>query len=81
MATLRIFISHSHADIEWCRPFVAALREQGHDPWLDDSNLKLGDPWPMEIEQELLARDIFMLIVTPESMKSDWVRRELAVAL
>jgi predicted esterase len=33
---MRIFVSHSHKDHEFCRALVNALREAGADVWYDE---------------------------------------------
>jgi hypothetical protein len=38
MGKLPIFLSHSHKDNEFCKRFVAALRNQGIDVWFDEDD-------------------------------------------
>lgn len=81
-----IFLSHSHQDNSWCRQFVAHLRAAlgNVDPryiFYDESSLQLGDNWLDRIQRELMARPIFLLVLTPRAISSDYVRREVAMAL
>jgi formylglycine-generating enzyme required for sulfatase activity len=78
---LPIFVSHSHADNQWCRPFVQALHDAGIDVWYDEKGISGGAQWMATIEQELQTRDIFLLVLTPEAWSSEWVQRELQLAL
>jgi hypothetical protein len=80
MPTHRIFLSHSHADNAWCEQFVETLRVAGLDVWFDKQGVYVGDDWIQVIEQELESRDTYLLVITPNSWTSDWVRKELAVA-
>ena len=55
MATLEIFVSHSHEDDAFCRLLVDALRHAGADVWYDEHNLVSGQLLDV-IEHELRAR-------------------------
>ncbi|MGH2516336.1 MAG: SUMF1/EgtB/PvdO family nonheme iron enzyme, partial [Ktedonobacterales bacterium] len=81
-----IFLSHAHQDNSWCRQFVAHLRTAlgNADPnyiFYDENSLQLGDNWLDRIQRELMARPIFLLVLTPRAITSDYVRREVALAL
>lgn len=81
MAAVRVFVSHSHQDNEWCRPMVAALKAVGYDVWYDETGLKGGAAWVAEIQREVQARDVFLLVLTPEAWASQWVQDELQLAI
>jgi formylglycine-generating enzyme required for sulfatase activity len=76
----RIFVSHAHEDNALCRAFVQALRLAGAEVWYDEHNLGYGD-FAAAIERELLARPIFIPILSPASAVSRWVRRETEAAI
>lgn len=77
---VRIFISHSHEDNAWCREFVAALRAQNTDVWYDEHNMGYG-ALSEEIERELRTRSIFIVVLSPHSINSRWVAREVDAAI
>jgi TIR domain-containing protein len=77
MATPTIFVSHSHNDNSWCRSFVSALKSAGYDVWYDESSLQAGQSFIKKIEQEIETRHVFLIVLTPESWTSKWVRREI----
>lgn len=81
MAQVSIFVSHSHQDNEWCRPLVAALKAVGYDVWYDETGLAGGDAWVVSIQREVQARDVFLLILTPDAWTSPWVQDELQLAI
>lgn len=81
MAQTRIFISHSHHDNEWCRAFAATLTAIGYDVWLDEAGLQGGDAWVASIQREVQTRDVFIPILTPESWASEWVQKEVHLAI
>src|SRR5690349_6735400 len=71
----RIFVSHSHEDDAFCRELVAAVRAAGADVWYDEQDLGSGRLL-LTIERELRARPIFIVILSPAALASDWVRDE-----
>jgi TIR domain len=81
MATPRIFVSHSHQDNEWCSQLVDALTLAGFDVWFDKQGLYVGDQWIGTLEAEIEGRDVFLIVLTPDSWSSPWVRREYELAL
>ena len=52
-----------------------ALRDAGADVWYDEHNLGAGRLGPT-IENELLARPIFVVILSPAAIGSSWVQDE-----
>lgn len=81
MAQTRIFISHSSQDDSWCRPFADALTAVGYDVWYDQAGLTGGAAWVEAIQREVQARDVFLVVLTPEALDSPWVRDELQLAI
>jgi hypothetical protein len=77
----RIFVSHSHADNYWYAELVEALTLGGFDVWLDTQGFDAGDEWISKIETELEDRDVFLVVLMPESWASKWVRREVLLAI
>ena len=83
MAATRLFVSHSSQDNDWCRPFVAALTsaDPSLDVWYDEHGLSGGSAWVQTLQQELQARDVVVLVLTPDSLASQWVQQEMQLAL
>src|SRR5690242_2929904 len=81
MAQRSIFVSHSHQDNEWCRPFAEALKAVGYDVWYDETGLTGGAAWVATIQREVQTRDVFLLVLTPEAWASQWVQDELQLAI
>jgi tetratricopeptide (TPR) repeat protein len=75
-----MYVSHAHEDHAWCRTFVEALRLSGANVWYDEHNLGYG-ALDEEIEQELGDRPIFIVILSPASVRKPWVRREMDTAI
>jgi branched-chain amino acid transport system substrate-binding protein len=81
-STCRVFISHSSKDDEFCTRLAEDLRgELGENAvWYDNLRLRAGDRWWRIIVEELSLCDVFILIISPASMESDWVQREYDMA-
>ena len=84
MSDLRIFVSHSHADNEFCQRLVRDLRSALNDDeavWMDAfGGLRGGDAWWSKIREELAERPIFIVICSPDALKSKWVEDEINMA-
>jgi TIR domain-containing protein len=71
----RVFVSHAHEDNEFCHELVGALRAAGADVWYDEHDMGSGRIREI-IERELMARSVFVLILSDDALNSRWVRDE-----
>ncbi|MBK8455394.1 MAG: tetratricopeptide repeat protein [Thiofilum sp.] len=75
-----IFISHASAD----DAFVKQLREQleaNHlKVWVDSRNLRGGDQLRPEIEAAIRVARHVLVVISPETINSDWVFAEIKLA-
>ncbi len=76
-----IFVSYSHDDRELARALAVAIREQGLTVWIDDGELKVGDSLIERIATAIAEIDFFLALVSEASRKSNWCRKELALAV
>ncbi|HEX8729187.1 MAG TPA: SUMF1/EgtB/PvdO family nonheme iron enzyme [Ktedonobacterales bacterium] len=80
----RVFISHSHADNDFGVRLAEDLRRALGDEqsvWYDVSGgLHGGDAWWRKIVQEIAARPIFVVVLSPDAMDSRWVNDEIDLA-
>ena len=44
--------------------------------WLNTESIPKGGQWQERMEKGLEETDLMILVVSPDAMKSDWVRRE-----
>lgn len=77
----RLFISHSSADDAFVRELQQALRNHGQEVWVDSRELRGGDLLRPEIQQAIDEAPAFAVVVSPGSLQSSWVGRELQHAL
>ncbi len=71
-----VFISHSSQNDDDVTRFAADLRAAGVMTWVDHENIGPGDDWDLAIERALDAADGMIVVLTPDSVKSDEVRSE-----
>ena len=72
------FMSYSREDTVKQRRIVKELRERGINIWVDVENLTPGTPtWEREIEKAIRAATGIIVLLSPESNNSEWVRREI----
>lgn len=79
----RIFISHSHLDNDFCVRLYRYLEQHisGADIFLDATELQGGDEYMRRIPQELLERNIFIVVLSTHSVAAPWVQEETDLAL
>lgn len=82
---LRIFVSHSSKDDDFGRKIAHDLRsiiENQNAVWYDKAGgLYGGEEWWSKIIHEVTTREVFIIVLSPAAMDSDWVRTELDIAL
>jgi sulfatase modifying factor 1 len=72
-----VFISHSSKDTDFIeRNIIPALKANGIDVWYSRESIKTADQWERSINSALESSDWFVVAISPNSVKSKWVRRE-----
>jgi len=81
LSTDYVFMSYSRRDDTVMRRIVAFLREQGIKVWVDNEKLIPGTPvWEKEIEKAVQGASAVVVVLSPDSKDSEWVRREISLA-
>ena len=78
---MKAFLSYALPDREIAREMVDGLSGSGHEIWFDEFELTPGTGWGREIDKALKASHAMIVLISPESMKSKEVRREIEHAL
>ena len=76
-----IFISYSRKDINFARKLAEDLEKAGYDVWWDISDLRGGDDWVRLIPDAIEASGFFIVVLSPDPIASEWVRKEYTQAL
>lgn len=74
------FISYSTKDQEFADRLHADLQNQGIRCWFAPHNIQGGKKIYKQIDEAIRAYDRLLLILTPSSMNSEWVKTEIAKA-
>ncbi len=77
----KVFISYSRQDLNFVQGFAQTLMSNGVDVWWDLSSLQGGDNWTNEIPQAIENCDLCIVVLSPNSVKSEWVQKEYTYAL
>lgn len=76
----RVFISHANQDSAFAERLAGDLRHCGADVWLDATHIGPGN-FVQRINEALNARDVLVLVLTPNALASRWVPDEMDAAL
>jgi WD40 repeat protein len=75
-----VFLSYKREDQEIARGVAADLETEGFSVFFDE-RIDVGDNWDERIERELAAAKACVVLWSPKSRDSQWVRREAREAM
>ena len=76
-----VFISYSRRDIAFARLIREALQQSQIDIWIDWDRIPVGERWWQEITEAIEGANVFMLIISRNSLGSKVCRNEIELAL
>ena len=76
-----VFLCHSSRDKEFVRRLASRLREFGVKVWLDEAEMKVGDSLQEKIGVAIEECEYFIVVLSGASVGSEWVQRELRIAV
>ena len=77
-----IFLSYSHEDKEFVKKLKVLLNEKGVDKvWIDESEIMVGDSLIDKIHEGIEKTEYFGVVLSPHSVESNWVKKELETAM
>src|SRR5688572_20005359 len=76
-----VFLSHAAADRRFADRVAATIRRHGIAVWYSRSNIAGAQQWHDEIGEAMARCDEFVVILSPASIRSRWVKHELVYAL
>ncbi len=77
----RVFISHASEDAELAHRLADALRQAGRPVWIAPDDILPGEQWVEAIGRGLNISGIFVLLITPQAVRSSWVCYEVNLAI
>lgn len=72
-----VFISHSSKDDAIVRELRQALSDLGVETWADSERVSGGDPLTAVIREEIENVDYLLVLVSRDSLESEWVESEI----
>ncbi len=78
---LLLFISYSSEDKDFVSRLQSRLELHDFRVWRDKDSISPGDNWPRKIEEGLNECTHLLFILTPASIKSEYVAKELTFAI
>lgn len=77
----KLFISYSHQDQNFVKKLARDLKKHGINVWIDFQEIKVGDSIIEKINEAIENNNYLAIVLSPHSVNSHWVRRELAAGL
>ena len=79
----KVFISYSHSqhDERFVSKLSRDLQEAGLQVWIDSEQIFLGDDWDKTIKKGIRNSEGTIIVLTPESARSVWIKKELEESL
>src|SRR5262245_38753241 len=81
MISAHIFISHASKDDDFVKELRTALESHRLPVWVDSRNLRGGAKLAPEIEQAIETARQTIVVLSPNTINSPWVRKEIQQAL
>jgi hypothetical protein len=75
-----VFISYSHKDKRFVKRMEQALTKEGLKLWRDERDAYIGDDLKRTIIRAIRSNPGFLVVLTNNSVNSNWVRREIRIA-
>lgn len=72
-----VFISYSHKDRRFVDRLAARFSRDRIGFWLDEKEILVGDVIDRAISEGIQKNSLFLVVLTPSSIASKWVQREL----
>ncbi|HEY0762657.1 MAG TPA: TIR domain-containing protein [Pyrinomonadaceae bacterium] len=78
---MQVFLSHSSKDRDLIRKITDELKRAGMDVWDDTREIWSGDNWAQMTSQALEESQAMVVLLTPESMDTKWIKWNIGFAL
>jgi hypothetical protein len=77
----QVFISHAYQDAEFAHRLAGDLRKRGWRVWIAPESIRPGEKWVEAINRGLEECGVFLIVLTPAAVRSQWVKDETNVAI
>jgi hypothetical protein len=81
MSKLKLFVSFEQNDLDLARSIDKNYpAEKGYDVFVAEKSILPGEEYESIINNEILNRDIFIILITSRALDSKWVEKEFQEA-
>ena len=80
MKPIRVFVSHSHEDVNMAKKLANALGELDVVPFLAHSDIVGGELWMWTIRDKIIECDVLVALLTNNFRKSEFTEQEVGAA-
>jgi formylglycine-generating enzyme required for sulfatase activity len=77
----QVFVSHAYLDAEFAHRLASDLTKRGWQVWIAPDSIKPGEKWVAAIERGLDESGVFLVVLTPRTNISAWVKSETESAI
>ncbi len=78
---MNVFISYSHADKKWADALRSGLTDEGFEVTVPGDDIEPGENWHLEIGKALDRANAMVVLLSPDSIESRYIRAEIEYAL
>jgi len=78
---MKVFLSYATQDRTYAQKLASGLTKEGYEVWDAGRELHPGDNWSLKIGEALQQSKAMVVLVSPEAVRSEWIRREVEYAL
>ena len=78
--SIRLFLSYSSKDKNFVENLAKKLASDGFQVWYDKWEIKVGESITSKIKKGILSSDFLLLVLSNNSINSEWVKKELEEA-
>jgi TIR domain len=78
---MKTYLSYARPDQDLAKELYDSLQKAGHEVWFDEYELDPGYVWGRRIDKALKTSQAMIVLISPDSMNSKEVRREIGYAL
>ena len=75
-----VFFSYSRSDSDFVDQLIGELEPRGVDIWVDRGEILAGESWRRSIVEAIRNCQIFVIVLSPHSIRSENVTKELTLA-
>ena len=77
----RVFISYAKPDEPFASRIAHGLEDMGIKTWIACDQIQAGTLWPMDISEALGSSSHTLVVLSPDSVASHWVKFEVSMAV